>query len=148
VLGGVLLYAKSRGWTAAWEREHRALLGIAFVVVAWAAAGSLVFLVVLGAVVAGPVVPVVLWRALEAVALSAVGFATGRLASLIATRRALDGRPRLRSFAAATAVLVVLQWSLSGAAGLPWAVSLGGVYLLAVAFGIRSQRGPSPAAGN
>jgi hypothetical protein len=147
VVGGLMLYAKSRGRTAAFEREHPALSAVAFAVVAWAAAGSLVLLVVVAAVVAGPVVPVVLWRGLGAAAFAALGFATGRHASVVTARRPLDGRTRVRSLVAVIAIGLALNWWLNGARGLLFLAALGCIYLAAFMVGSRSQRGPSPAPG-
>jgi hypothetical protein len=129
VVGGLVLYAKSRGWTTEWERKHHAASMVALTVVLWAAAGSLVLLLVLGAAVAAHsaiAVPWVVQRVLEAIAVAAAGVMAGRLDSLTAARAPF----------------------LKGAGALPWAAALGGVALVAFAIGGRSLGGPSRAASN
>jgi hypothetical protein len=120
-------------------------------VVFCSAIGWLLFLFVLGVAVAAPValsVPQVLRRVLAAVAVAALGWATGRGDALTVPRRASDGRPRLGAVAAVIVVGVALQWLLKGSRALPWAAALGCIALVAFAIGTRSQRGPAAAGGD
>jgi hypothetical protein len=151
VIGGLVLYAKSRGWTAEWEREHRAVSTVALAVVLWAAVGSLVFVIALGVAAAAPVavsVPWVVRRAFAVIAVAMAGVIAGRLDSLTVARRAPDGRSWLRVYAALIVAVVVLQWLLKGASALPWAATLGAIALIAFAIGTRWQHRPLPTAGN
>ena len=152
MIGGLVLYAKSRGWTAEWEREHLVVSNVALMIMIWSAAASLVFLCVLGlfgVTLVAPSIPWVLRRALEVAVVGAAGIAIGRLDSFVVTRRALERRSRrLRFFAPLMVAFVGLQWLLRGASAVPWAASVAGIALLGVAIGRHSQHGPASAAGN
>ena len=91
-VGGLVLFARSRGWTLEFERRHPVGSTVALVIVAWSVAGWLVFAGVLGlvgVVAVSSSVPRLVRYAILATVVAVAGWTMGRFS--VASARPRSG---------------------------------------------------------